>query len=81
VMDWIRDHHGDLRQIGRRAIQAAHRAGIPAYYVEDGRIVRHWPDGQREVVTVASDGTVTAVAPLPAHTEDRVVEGGSRESR
>lgn len=42
-------------------------AGRPIHYhAEDlgGRLVREWPDGRREFIDVAEDGTISVIAPV-----------------
>ena len=51
-----------------QAAQSHLDAGRPIYYCEDAypdEMVRKWPGGKRELVTVAYDGTVSRAKPYP----------------
>jgi len=48
-------------------VKAHLAAGRPIYYCEDAypsEIIREWPDGRRELVTITRDDTVIVVRPL-----------------
>lgn len=48
-----------LRQAGRCAIEKAHRAGAPAYYMDKSLgegIIKELPDGTRQKIELAEDG-------------------------
>lgn len=53
-----------------QAAQSHLDAGRPIYYCEDAypdEMVRQWPDGNRELVTLALDGTVLRAKPYQAN--------------
>ncbi len=53
-----------------QAAQSHLDAGRPIYYCEDAypdEMVREWPGGNRELVTVALDGTILRAKPYPTN--------------
>lgn len=51
-----------------QAAQAHLDAGHPIYYCEDAypdEMVRKWPDGHLELVTVTYDGSISRTRPYP----------------
>jgi hypothetical protein len=58
------------QELAKQAAQAHLDTDRPIYYCEDAypdEMVRQWPDGNRELVTLALDGTVLRAKPYPAN--------------
>ncbi len=50
LFEKARENEEAIRQVGARAIAAAHRSGVPAYYMEPALgegIIKEMPDGSR----------------------------------
>lgn len=48
---------GALFSIGQRAIKKTHKLGKPAVIVENGNIIRFYPDGSKEIIGKAARGS------------------------
>jgi hypothetical protein len=52
-----------IAQVGRIALERAHAAGVPCYYIDEsldpeGRIIRHDPDGTRHVLADGDEDVI-----------------------
>jgi hypothetical protein len=59
----------ELRHDDGAAAKAHLRAGRPVYYIDwrfDDEIVRRWPSGQCELVTLDDVGQIIHVRPMPS---------------
>lgn len=61
LFEKARENEAAVKQVGARAIAAAHRAGVPAYYLDpalgDG-IIKEMPDGTRHRLKAGDANTV-----------------------
>lgn len=59
ILKKAHDNAEGLRQAGRRAIEKAHRAGAPAYYMDKSLgagIIKELPDGARQKIEMNAAG-------------------------
>lgn len=69
LLDNIEKFETGMRLAGRRAVEQAKRAGVPAYYMDpalgDG-IVKEFPDGTRQRIKLQDDEDVVLEILSPA---------------
>ena len=56
LFEHVKESAEALKASGREAIAEAHAAGVPAYYIDAGGIVRELPDGTRDRFILNANG-------------------------